>query len=72
MKKILCICFALAFVVMMMSCKKQCVCKKSVDPVATTDTTITDTTTVDSTSTATTVNIDSIMYAAGHIYDKRE
>lgn len=71
MKKILCICFALAFVVSMISCQKECVCKKSVSQLETSDTT----TVVDSTSTTTTDNsatMDSIMLNAGHIYDKRE
>ena len=65
MKKILCICFALAFVVTMISCNKECVCKKDVSYVETADTV------VDSTA-VTPANIDSIMYHAGHIYDKRE
>lgn len=65
MKKILCICFALAFVVTMISCNKECVCKKSVSYLETSDTTV-----VDTTSTAT--NIDSIMFHAGNIYDKKE
>lgn len=69
MKKILCICFALAFVVAMISCQKECVCKKNVSHIATTDTT-----TVDSTTTVTnnSATMDSIMLNAGHIYDKRE
>lgn len=66
MKKILCICFALAFVVTMISCNKECVCKKSVSYLETSDTTV-----VDSTSTTTT-NIDSLMFHAGNIYDKKE
>lgn len=65
MKKILCICFALDFVVTMISCNKECVCKKSVSYLETSDTTV-----VDTTSTAT--NIDSIMFHAGNIYDKKE
>lgn len=71
MKKILCICFALAFVVTMISCNKECVCKKSVSYLETSDTTVVDTTAVDSTS-ITTTNIDSIMFHAGNIYDKKE
>lgn len=74
MKKVLCICFALAFVVSMISCQKECVCKKSVTHMQT-DTTAVDTTAVDSTSINTTDNsatMDSIMLNAGHIYDKRE
>lgn len=66
MKKILCICFTLAFVITMISCHKECVCKKDVSYLETTDTT-----TVDTTSAAK-PNIDSIMYHAGRIYDKKE
>ncbi|MCQ2279886.1 MAG: hypothetical protein MJZ49_03665 [Bacteroidales bacterium] len=65
MKKILCICFALAFVVTMISCNKECVCKKSVSYLETSDTTVVDT-------TSTTTNIDSLMFHAGNIYDKKE
>lgn len=76
MKKVLCICFALAFVVAMISCQKECVCKKDVSYLENPDTTATvDTTTVDSTATITTDNsatMDSIMLNAHHIYDKRE
>jgi len=71
MKKILCICFALAFVVSMISCQKECVCRKSVSQMETSDTTAVS----DSTSTATTNNsatMDSIVLNAGRIYDKRE
>ena len=69
MKKILCICFALAFVVSMISCQKECVCKKNISQLDTSDTT----TVVDSTSTTdNSATMDSIMLNAGHIYDKRE
>lgn len=64
MKKIICICFALAFVVTMISCNKECVCKKNVSYLESTDTTVV--------ADSTTVNIDSIMYHAGNIYDKKE
>ena len=76
MKKVLCICFALAFVVAMISCQKECVCKKNVSQLENTDTTaVVDSTNVDSTATITTDNsatMDSIMLNAHHIYDKRE
>lgn len=67
MKKVLCICFALAIVVAMISCQKECVCKKNVSQIATTDTTMVDSTTTDNSAT-----MDSIMLNAHHIYDKRE
>ena len=76
MKKVLCICFALAIVVAMISCQKECVCKKDVSYLENPDTTaVVDTTTTDSTATTTTDNsatMDSIMLNAHHIYDKRE
>ena len=68
MKKILCICFALAFVVTMISCQKECVCRNSVSQLSSSDTTA-----IDSTSTTdNSATMDSIMLNAGHIYDKRE
>ena len=72
MKKVLCICFALAIVVAMISCQKECVCKKDVSYLENPDTT---TVVVDTTNTVTTDNsatMDSIMLNAHHIYDKRE
>ncbi len=66
MKKILCICLSLAFVVMMMSCKKECVCKRSVSYLEPADTTV-----VDSTSTAEPTP-EEVTYAGGRIYDKKE
>ena len=67
MKKVLCICFALAFVIAMISCQKECVCKKNVSHIATNDTTM-----VDSTTSNNSATMDSIMLNAHHIYDKRE
>lgn len=78
MKKVLCICFALAIVVAMISCQKECVCKKDVSYLENPDTTtvVVDTTNTDSTATTVTtdnsVTMDSIMLNAHHIYDKRE
>ena len=78
MKKVLCICFALAIVVAMISCQKECVCKKDVSYLENPDTTtvVVDTTNTDSTATTVTTDnsatMDSIMLNAHHIYDKRE
>ena len=78
MKKVLCICFALAIVVAMISCQKECVCKKDVSYLENPDTTtvVVDTTNTDSTATTVTndnsATMDSIMLNAHHIYDKRE
>jgi len=74
MKKIVCICMAVACIaIMVSSCNKECVCKKNVTYLTTTDTTtVADSTTMTDSTQASTTNIDSIMYHAGNIYDKKE
>lgn len=68
MKKVLCICIGIAIIAMMGACQKECICKKSVAATEYGDTT----STVDSTAIAANATADSIMYHAGHIYDKKE
>lgn len=67
MKKVFCICMGIAFLALLGACQKECICKKTVTAVDNADTTV-----VDSTAAAVTATADSIMYNAGHIYDKKE